>query len=40
MWSHPFPALYVVAGVTLLLMFIGVHNAWDAAVYIAQHEKK
>jgi len=40
MWSHPLPALYMVAGVTLFLMFIGVHNAWDAAVYIAMHEKK
>ena len=40
MWSHPLPALYLVAGVTLFLMFIGVHNAWDAAVYIAMTGKK
>ncbi len=34
--SHrPAPALDVVAAATLLLLFIGIHNAWDAAVWIA-----
>jgi hypothetical protein len=28
-------ALYGVAGSALLLLFIGIHNAWDAAVWIA-----
>lgn len=27
-------ALYVVAGATLLLIFIGLHNAWDTVVYV------
>lgn len=27
-------ALYVVGGVTLAMLFIGVHNAWDLAVWI------
>jgi hypothetical protein len=28
-------ALSVLAGATLLLLFTGIHNAWDAAVWIA-----
>ena len=32
---HPAPALYVVATTALLLLFIGIHNAWDAAVYLS-----
>jgi hypothetical protein len=28
-------ALYVVASVTLVLLFVGIHNAWDAALYSA-----
>jgi hypothetical protein len=28
-------ALYVLAGATLLLLFTGIHNAWDAAVWVA-----
>ena len=28
-------ALYIVGGVSLALLFTGVHNAWDAAVYSA-----
>ena len=31
--SHVAPALYVTAGVALLLLFIGIHNAWDIAVW-------
>jgi len=30
-------ALYVVASVTLMLLFIGIHNAWDAALYSAMY---
>jgi divalent metal cation (Fe/Co/Zn/Cd) transporter len=29
------PALAVVASVTLLLVFIGIHNAWDTVTYVA-----
>jgi hypothetical protein len=27
--------LFVIAGVALFLLFIGIHNAWDAVIYIA-----
>lgn len=32
---RPAPALDIVAAVALLLLFIGIHNAWDTAVWIA-----
>ena len=32
--GDPVPALFVIAAVTLLLLFIGIHNAWDAVTYI------
>jgi hypothetical protein len=32
-------ALYGVGGVALLLLFIGIHNAWDAAVWIATQDQ-
>jgi hypothetical protein len=28
-------AMFVVAAVTLLLLFIGIHNAWDIVLYLA-----
>src|SRR5207302_1921723 len=31
----PGPALFGVGGVSLLLLFIGIHNAWDSVVYLA-----
>ena len=43
-WHAPM-ALYATAGVSLLLLFIGIHNAWDIAVWFtaqrpsAQREK-
>ena len=33
--GHPAPALFVIAAGTLLLLFIGIHNAWDNVTYIA-----
>jgi hypothetical protein len=33
--SNPVPALFVIGAVTLLLLFIGIHNAWDTVTYIA-----
>src|SRR4029453_3602360 len=30
----PEQALYIVGGVALLLLFIGIHNAWDSAVWL------
>ncbi len=32
---HPTPTLFVIAAGTLLLLFIGIHNAWDNVTYIA-----
>ena len=33
--GHPVPALFVIGAATLLLLFIGIHNAWDTVTYIA-----
>jgi len=33
----PERTLFVVAAVALLLLFIGIHNAWDTATYLATH---
>lgn len=32
---HPAPALFWVGAAALLLLFIGIHNAWDTVTYIA-----
>ncbi|MDQ2974531.1 MAG: hypothetical protein M3R69_03855 [Acidobacteriota bacterium] len=32
--SYPHRVLFVIGGVTLLLLFIGIHNAWDSVTYI------
>jgi len=31
--SHPHDALFAVGGAALLLLFIGIHNAWDNVAY-------
>ena len=31
--SNARPALFVVGAATLLLLFVGIHNAWDAVTY-------
>jgi hypothetical protein len=31
--SHPRPALFLVSASVLLLLFIGIHNAWDTVTY-------
>ena len=33
--ANPIPALFCIAAVTILLLFIGIHNAWDAVTYAA-----
>jgi hypothetical protein len=33
--GNPAPALFVIAAATVLLLFIGIHNAWDDVIYIA-----
>jgi hypothetical protein len=35
---EPHPALYVVGAATVILLFIGIHNAWDAALWIAERK--
>jgi len=38
---HPVVALFIVGAVTLILIYIGIHNAWDSVAYIAmQHRSK
>ena len=32
-WWHETEALFGVAGATLLLLFIGIHNSWDTIAY-------
>jgi hypothetical protein len=32
---HPATSLFVIGGTALLLLFVGIHNAWDAVTYIA-----
>lgn len=40
--AHPGPSLYVVAAIALLLLFIGIHNAWDVVAWLTteRHERK
>ena len=41
-YSHPRPALFLVAAALLLLLFIGIHNAWDIVTYhvfVRRHEE-
>jgi hypothetical protein len=33
--GDPAPALFVIAAAMVLLLFIGIHNAWDNVTYIA-----
>ena len=36
---HEVGALYFVAAAALVLMLVGIHNAWDAALYIAMAKR-
>jgi hypothetical protein len=31
----PGPVLFIIAAVTMLLLFMGIHNAWDVVTYLA-----
>jgi len=33
--GNPAPALFVIGAATVLLLFIGIHNAWDTVTYVA-----
>lgn len=39
-WASAEASLYSVAAGALLLLYIGIHNAWDAAMWMAVHRKK
>jgi hypothetical protein len=32
--GNPVPTLFVIGAVTVLLLFIGIHNAWDTVTYL------
>jgi hypothetical protein len=34
------PSLFVIGGTALLLLFVGIHNAWDAVTYIALQRRQ
>ena len=39
--KHAIPSLFAIAAVGLLLLFVGIHNAWDTVTYVAiRHKQK
>ena len=38
--SDSFPWLFVIGAASLLLLFVGIHNAWDAVTYISVQRKE
>ena len=34
LWHRPVLSLFMIAGITLILLFTGIHNAWDTVTYI------
>lgn len=36
---RPAPALHLVGAISVFLLFIGIHNAWDAAVWVSTKRK-
>jgi hypothetical protein len=36
----PQQSLYVVAGLSLLMLFVGIHNAWDIAVWMTVNRRE
>jgi hypothetical protein len=37
---YPAPCLFVIGGIVLLLLFVGIHNAWDAVTYTALERRQ
>ena len=35
LWWRPAPGLVLVGAAALFLLYIGIHNAWDAAIYVS-----
>jgi hypothetical protein len=38
--AAPVAGLFVIGGAVVLLLFIGIHNAWDSVTYIAQESRR
>lgn len=38
--THPAGSLFVVAAAAMLLLFIGIHNAWDAVTYHVYYQRR
>jgi hypothetical protein len=38
-WYRPAPALFALATLSLMLLFIGIHNAWDIAVWMTTRKR-
>jgi hypothetical protein len=38
-WHRPEQTLFGVAALSLLLLFIGIHNAWDIAIWMTLQKK-
>lgn len=36
---HPEPSLFAIGAAAVLLLFVGIHNAWDAVTYFAQRHR-
>jgi hypothetical protein len=34
-WRYPEFTLYAIAAISMLLLFVGIHNAWDIAVWMS-----
>ena len=39
LWRHPDESLFVIGTVAIVLVFIGIHNAWDTVTYIAVQQR-
>jgi hypothetical protein len=35
LWRYPSEGLFAIAAAAMLLLFIGIHNAWDTVTYVA-----
>ena len=38
--SNPTVSLFVIGGTALLFLFVGIHNAWDSATFIALQQRQ
>ncbi len=38
--DNPSPALFITGGATILLVFIGIHNAWDTVTYLVERAQE